>query len=114
MPKKVSSGKQSFAKLFLESIRCVELPTPTAPTNNLPVPFTISMFDFDMEAMRNRVLTLNPGIEIFEVSSKTGEGIPAWIARLSPLTTLGHFTILPAIPVFFVATGFCPLEHGHA
>ncbi len=34
--------------------------------------------DFDMAAMRDRVLTLNPDIEIFEVSSKTGEGIAAW------------------------------------
>jgi hydrogenase nickel incorporation protein HypB len=34
--------------------------------------------DFDMSAMRERVLTLNPDIKIFEVSSKTGEGIEAW------------------------------------
>ncbi len=38
----------------------------------------LSLSDFDMAAMRDRVLTLNPDIEIFEVSSKTGEGIPAW------------------------------------
>jgi hydrogenase nickel incorporation protein HypB len=34
--------------------------------------------DFDMDAVRERVLNLNPNIKIFEVSCKTGEGIPAW------------------------------------
>ena len=34
--------------------------------------------DFDMDAVRDRVLNLNPNIKIFEVSCKTGEGIPAW------------------------------------
>jgi len=34
--------------------------------------------DFDMEAMRERVLNLNPKIRIFAVSAKTGEGIEAW------------------------------------
>jgi hydrogenase nickel incorporation protein HypB len=34
--------------------------------------------DFDMDAMRERVLNLNQNIKIFEVSCKTGEGIPAW------------------------------------
>jgi hydrogenase nickel incorporation protein HypB len=34
--------------------------------------------DFDMDALRERVLNLNPNIKIFEVSCKTGEGIPAW------------------------------------
>lgn len=38
----------------------------------------LHMSDFDIEAMRERVLSLNPGIKIFEVSSKTGEGIEAW------------------------------------
>jgi hydrogenase nickel incorporation protein HypB len=38
----------------------------------------LGLSDFDMAAMRDRVLTLNPTIKIFEVSSKTGEGIPAW------------------------------------
>lgn len=38
----------------------------------------LGMSDFDMSAMRDRVKTLNPDIEIFEVSSKTGEGITAW------------------------------------
>ncbi len=34
--------------------------------------------DFDMDAVRKRALSLNPNIKIFEVSCKTGEGIPAW------------------------------------
>ncbi len=38
----------------------------------------LQLSDFDMEAMRERVLNLNGQIEIFEVSAKTGEGIEAW------------------------------------
>lgn len=38
----------------------------------------LGLSDFNMAAMRNRVLALNPNMEIFEVSSKTGEGITAW------------------------------------
>ena len=38
--------------------------------------------NFDMDAVRERVLNLNPNIKIFEVSCKTGEGIPAWIQWL--------------------------------
>lgn len=34
--------------------------------------------DFDIKAMRERVLNLNPGIKIFEVSAKTGQGIETW------------------------------------
>jgi hydrogenase nickel incorporation protein HypB len=39
-------------------------------------------FDFDVGAMRQRTQKLNPEIEIFEVSAKTGEGIDAWAAWL--------------------------------
>ena len=39
--------------------------------------------DFDMEAMRQRVAKLNPGIRIFEISAKTGEGVEEWAAWLS-------------------------------
>jgi hydrogenase nickel incorporation protein HypB len=35
--------------------------------------------DFDIKAMRERVLNLQPGIKIFEVSAKTGQGIETWI-----------------------------------
>jgi hydrogenase nickel incorporation protein HypB len=39
---------------------------------------TLPSFDFNLEACRERVLKLNPGIEIFTVSAKTGEGFDAW------------------------------------
>ncbi|MDM7988576.1 MAG: hydrogenase nickel incorporation protein HypB [Smithella sp.] len=42
----------------------------------------LSMSDFDMEAMRKRVLALNPKIEIMEVSCKTGAGIDKWVGWL--------------------------------
>ncbi len=39
--------------------------------------------DFNLEAMRERVLRLNPHIEIFEISAKTGQGVEQWAAWLS-------------------------------
>ena len=39
--------------------------------------------DFDMTVFRERVLKLNPGIRIFEVSCRTGEGIDAWTGWLA-------------------------------
>lgn len=42
----------------------------------------LSLSDFDMAALRKRVLALNPGIKIIEVSCKTGAGIDQWIAWL--------------------------------
>ncbi len=38
----------------------------------------LDISDFDIHALRERVLTLNPKIEIFEVSCKTGQGIEDW------------------------------------
>src|SRR4030042_3279595 len=38
----------------------------------------LGLSDFDMEAMRERVARLNPGMRIFEVSAKTGEGGKEW------------------------------------
>ena len=35
-------------------------------------------FDFDMEKARERAAFLNPKIQIFPVSAKTGEGMKAW------------------------------------
>ena len=35
-------------------------------------------FDFDMDAFRARVRSLNPDAPVFEVSCKTGDGIGAW------------------------------------
>jgi len=39
----------------------------------------LSLSDFDMAALRKRVLALNPNIRIIEVSCKTGAGIDDWI-----------------------------------
>jgi len=39
----------------------------------------LSLSDFDMAALRGRVLGLNPRITILEVSCKTGAGIEGWI-----------------------------------
>ena len=39
--------------------------------------------DFNLQAMRERVLRLNPRIEIFEISAKTGQGVDQWTAWLS-------------------------------
>ena len=35
-------------------------------------------FDFDLEAAKSRIRALNPDVEIFPVSAKTGEGFDAW------------------------------------
>ena len=39
----------------------------------------LSLSDFNMALLRERVLTLNPRIKILEVSCKTGAGIEGWI-----------------------------------
>ena len=39
-------------------------------------------FDFDMEKVREYVHMRNPGLEIFPVSAKTGEGMDAWCSWL--------------------------------
>lgn len=39
-------------------------------------------FDFDLDAVKERVLHLNPSIRIFPVSAKTGDGMDAWEAWL--------------------------------
>lgn len=36
------------------------------------------LFDFDMDAARERILSLNPNAAIFPVCAKTGEGFDAW------------------------------------
>jgi hydrogenase nickel incorporation protein HypB len=43
----------------------------------------LSLSDFDMAALRQRVLALNPRIRILEVSCKTGAGIESWIDWLN-------------------------------
>ena len=39
-------------------------------------------FDFDMEKVREYAHMRNPGLEIFPVSAKTGEGMDAWCSWL--------------------------------
>lgn len=39
---------------------------------------TVSFFNFDFDALRERVTRLNPDIKIIPISAKTGEGIPSW------------------------------------
>jgi hydrogenase nickel incorporation protein HypB len=39
---------------------------------------TVSVFDFNLDALRERVLKLNPKVRILPISAKTGEGIDAW------------------------------------
>ncbi len=38
----------------------------------------LEMGDFDMEELRRRVVNLNPDMQIFEVSCKTGRGLADW------------------------------------
>ncbi len=38
----------------------------------------LELSDFDLQAMRERVLRLNPGIQIFEISAKNGTGMADW------------------------------------
>lgn len=38
----------------------------------------LELTDFDMKKLRERVLRINPAMEIFEVSCRTGEGIRRW------------------------------------
>jgi hydrogenase nickel incorporation protein HypB len=38
----------------------------------------IGLSDFDLEALRERVLKLKSDIEIFEMSCKTGKGVDGW------------------------------------
>ncbi len=42
----------------------------------------LSLSDFDMDALRKRVLALNPRIKILEISCKTGAGIDRWVGWL--------------------------------
>ena len=35
--------------------------------------------DFDMDLFRRNLEQVNPGVAVFELSAKTGEGVDAWI-----------------------------------
>jgi hydrogenase nickel incorporation protein HypB len=39
---------------------------------------TVSVFDFDMDKLTQRVRKLNPDVTIIPISAKTGEGIETW------------------------------------
>lgn len=39
----------------------------------------INIFEFDFEAVKERVKKLNPNIKVIPISAKTGEGIDEWI-----------------------------------
>ncbi|MGE5404057.1 MAG: hydrogenase nickel incorporation protein HypB [Candidatus Saccharibacteria bacterium] len=39
---------------------------------------TISMFDFDFDAVKERATKLNPNIRVIPISAKTGQGIDEW------------------------------------
>lgn len=47
----------------------------------------LSLSDFDMAAMRKRVMALNPNIKIIEISCKTGAGISDWVDWLKKEVT---------------------------
>jgi hydrogenase nickel incorporation protein HypB len=40
------------------------------------------VFDFDVEKAKKRVKELNPDMEVFEISAKTGAGFDAWVNDL--------------------------------
>lgn len=42
----------------------------------------VGVFDFDFQAVEQRVRALNPGIRMVKTSCKTGEGIDAWAGWL--------------------------------
>lgn len=47
----------------------------------------LALSDFDMDAFKKRVLTINPAIKIFEISAKTGEGVEVWARWLKENVT---------------------------
>jgi hydrogenase nickel incorporation protein HypB len=40
---------------------------------------TVGLFDFDFDAVKERVHKLNPNIKVIPISAKTGEGIDEWV-----------------------------------
>lgn len=39
---------------------------------------TMEYFDFNLEAVKKKVKEMNPNIEVFEISAKTGQGFHQW------------------------------------
>ena len=78
------------------TIRAMILSVPEGDDKPLKYPLMFSVCDalvinkidylpdpgFDMAAFRERVLKLNPGIRIFEVSCRRGEGLDDWVRWL--------------------------------
>ena len=50
---------------------------------------TLSMFDFDLQAVRERVTRLNPTVRIIPISAKTGQGVTEWADWLR--TAVAHW-----------------------
>lgn len=44
---------------------------------------TLGVFDFDLDAARERIWRLNPEAKIFPISAKTGEGMEPWFEWLA-------------------------------
>ncbi|MFH1080619.1 MAG: hydrogenase nickel incorporation protein HypB [Pseudomonadota bacterium] len=78
------------------TIRAMILSVPEGDDKPLKYPLMFSVCDalvvnkidylpdpgFSMTTLKERVLKLNPGIRIFEISCRTGEGLDAWIRWL--------------------------------
>ena len=78
------------------TIRAMILSVPEGDDKPLKYPLMFSVCDalvvnkidylpdpgFSMAALKERVLKLNPGIRIFEVSCRTGEGLDEWVRWL--------------------------------
>lgn len=47
---------------------------------------TLSVFDFDLDAVKERAKKLNPNIKVIPISAKTGEGMDEWYAWLKDQT----------------------------
>jgi len=79
----------------IRSVMILSVPEGDDKPLKYPLMFTVSdvllvnkvdylaLSDFDGEALRQRVLKLNPRIQIFDISAKTGQGVEAWAAWLS-------------------------------
>jgi hydrogenase nickel incorporation protein HypB len=48
----------------------------------------IGFFDFNLDAVAERARAINPDIEIFPISAKTGEGMESWTQWLATQATL--------------------------
>ncbi len=79
----------------IKNVMILSIPEGDDKPLKYPLMFTISdvllvnkidylpFSDFNLETMRERVLRLNPHIEIFEISAKTGQGVDQWAAWLN-------------------------------